>query len=142
MRSNVFSRAMASKLFHAVVGFGIALGGAAACVSASDPGAPSLMTGDSGTTTSTEADAAARDGAADVGADAFCDVAWPTTKGSVPVVPECVDPEGDCADAGAPTQCAKSVDGGGCDHDQTYFSVCKAGTWECAPGRTPIAQCP
>ena len=112
---------MASRLFQAVVGVGIAMGGAlAACGDVTSEETPEAAdaapangdakakadgtTHDDGgapdavviVTDAAPAVDAAIDAPKDVILDAFCDAPWPTTKGSPPV-PACVDPLGECA---------------------------------------------
>lgn len=111
---------MSSKLFHTIVAVGITLG-AAACA-ASEPQTSS----DENAIT-----AAADNAGADKGAivNAFCDAAWPTTKGGTarPLhsTPACVDPTNACANAGDPFPCAEPQNFG-CN-----VSVCVEGAWQC-----------
>ena len=128
---------MASKLFRAVVGFGISLGAAsAACVggagsieaSAADTTTPPGNTWDpppgsnweapgsnsespnSPASGDARADAdAAADAPKDAMLDAFCDAAWPTTKGN-PGGPTCGAVDG-CGDAGPAPHCYKLASG-------------------------------
>jgi len=78
---------MASKLFHAVVGFGIALGSTTVGCAA-----PS---GDETSTTE-----AAQVAAPAPVKDRFCEVAWPTTKGGPrpEQAQDCIDPDRTCGD--------------------------------------------
>jgi hypothetical protein len=150
---------MASKLFRAVVGFGIALGAAsAACFGASSDEAQTTTEGtDASASTPTNSasstssggqpdptpDAAITDARVDApkdaGVDAFCDAAWPTTKGN-PQPPACVDPNGECAEAGAPEHCYALADGG-CNLGKMTFPYCVNGDWQCQPGTTNAAGC-
>lgn len=157
---------MASKLFRAVVGFGISLGAAsAACMGAVDevattndggasrdgaasstspPPAPSPPPSTDDGAAAVPADAGvdvALDAPKDVGPDAFCDAAWPTTKGN-PGPPKCVDPDGACADAGHPTYCWKDDGTGACDFGQSYAPFCVGKQWECQSGTIPSEKCP
>ena len=149
---------MASKLFRAVVGFGIGLGAAsAACFgAASDATDTTTADSDASTTNSSSSSASSSgdpsptpDGAPavdagvdapkDVGIDAFCDAAWPTTKGN-PQPPSCVDPNGECVDAGTPEHCYVVADGG-CDFAKMVFPYCANKDWQCQPGTTNSAGC-
>lgn len=166
---------MASKLFRAVVGFGIGLGAtSAACFGATDDGgivgsaaeaeaAPDGSTSttvpsppSSGSSTAPDPDPgptandaapdvkvvtdAGVDAPKDVGADAFCDVAWPTTKGGK--LPACSDPTGECADAGHPSACVSRDDAGACDWSSgTYAPICVNAEWRCGAGRVRGDQC-
>jgi hypothetical protein len=162
---------MASKLFRAVVGFGIGLGAtSAACFGSTEGGiagtaaetvpdgsTSSAVPSPSSTGTATPdeevpqaskdatADAKATDAAVDapkdVGVDAFCDAAWPTTKGN-PGPPKCVDPNGECADAGNPDLCVEVDDAGACNFSSTTTApFCVNKEWRCQPGTKSIAQC-
>jgi hypothetical protein len=114
---------MASKLFRAVVSAGISLGTSAAACSLDAPGAPG--------------DAIA----SDAGADAFCDAAWPTTKAH-PIPTSCIDPNGECADAGGPHFCLRPAGDGGCDLSQAFMPSCASGAWQCRSGTYPLGACP
>lgn len=161
---------MASKLFRAVVGFGIGLGAAsAACFGATDGGvaggafddgtdastsSTSPSGSSSGTTTqvpptNTTNDAApdgtvvdaGLDAPKDVGPDAFCEAPWPTTKASPPP-PKCIDPNGECAEAGAlQITCVVEYPDGGCDTTKAWMGQCVAGEWRCAPGKVEWETC-
>lgn len=156
---------MASKLFRAVVGAGIAFGAAsAACFGAVDEVATASDGGEApdGAAPSTRPPPAppstgpADDGGApvvhdasvdvgldaprDAGPDAFCDAAWPTTKGN-PGPPACVDPNGECADAGSPTYCWKDDGTGACDFGQSLAPFCVGVQWQCQSGTIPAADC-
>jgi hypothetical protein len=163
---------MASKLFRAVVGFGIGLGATtAACFGATDAGivgttaenvpdgSTSKVPAPSSSTSSTDpgptstpppkdassdvhvhvADAAA-DAPKDVGADAFCDAAWPTTKGN-PKPPACTDPNNECVDAGAPGYCVPVSDAGTCEWGDTYAPFCVNKEWRCQSGTIDWGSC-
>jgi len=159
---------MASKLFRAVVGFGISLGAtSAACFGATDDGG--VVGGDAGPSPSasstsrprqpqppppdddpeeTDDDAgpivtkdAGLDAPKDVGADAFCDNAWPTTKGSAGP-PKCVDPNDECADAGPMERCYELGDGGVCTFWPQYAPWCVSGEWQCKGGQMHYEDCP
>jgi hypothetical protein len=154
---------MSSRLFRAVVGVGIALGTvSAACLGVvGDPadgadastGAPGteLPRTEAGSTAETargkDVDAAA-DAPADapkdvVILDAFCDAAWPTTKGSVPSAPTC-GPVADCAEAGSAPYCARisTTSPVTCDpHPPVEVAWCVAGHWQCSGNGVPQEQC-
>lgn len=150
---------MASKLFHAVVGFGISLGAATVgCLGAISDSAetggdatrspPSNTDGDTATSPPpTTGDARAVEAAVDAGRDAivdaaFCDAAWPTTKGSAADPRSCVDPKGECAEAGWPTACYKLAPDGTCDFDNAFATTCSAGQWQpCPSGSSPAGEC-
>jgi hypothetical protein len=164
---------MASKLFRAVVGFGIGLGAtSAACFGATEGGivgttAEAVPDGStsavpspssSGTTTAdpgpgpapTPNDAsfdvtvvadAGVDAPKDVGADAFCDAAWPTTKGN-PKPPACTDPNDECVDAGSPGYCVPVGDAGTCEWSGTFAPFCVNQEWRCQPGTIDWGSCP
>ena len=163
---------MASKLFRAVVGFGIGLGAtSAACFGATDggtlggaadvvpdgststtvPSPPGTSTTDPDPDPGSRSDDASADvkvvadagvdAPKDVGADAFCDAAWPTTKGN-PKPPACTDPNGECADAGHPDFCIDLDDAGACNWvSQTTAPFCVNAEWRCLPGTTSISTC-
>lgn len=165
---------MASKLFRAVVGFGIGLGlTSAACLGATEGGivgstaenvpdgspetnSSSSSSGSSTTNPDPDAVSPAKDASPDatvvvdsgidapkdVGADAFCDAAWPTTKGN-PKPPSCVDPNGDCVDAGAPMRCVPMDDAGACDFGafNTYAPFCVNKEWRCQSGTVDWGTC-
>lgn len=160
---------MASKLFRAVVGFGIGLGATtAACFGATDggivgttaesvpDGSTSTVPPSSGTSTtepdpgptSTSNDAspdvkavadAGVDAPKDVGADAFCDAAWPTTKGN-PKPPACTDPNNECSDAGPPHYCVPVDDAGACGFTTTA-PFCVNKEWRCQSGTIDWGTC-
>lgn len=159
---------MASKLFRAVVGFGIGLGAAsAACFGATDgtsettsddkdasttvptPSStgttdhdPTPPANDASPDVTVVADAGV-DAPKDVGVDAFCDAAWPTTKGN-PGPPKCTDPNGECTDAGHPDHCYPVTDAGACDWSSfgaTTAPFCVNKEWRCGPGTKAMAEC-
>jgi hypothetical protein len=168
---------MASKLWSAVVGVGISLGGTGGCsgkaVSEGDapaddegnpndvgaggasstpkpPGVGAVTSGGSGPNDAgaprTDGGSAGHAGSAgdaasatDAGIDPFCDAAWPTTKGN-PGPPECVDPMGECADAGFPTYCAEHLGTYLCSGN-TSAPFCVDATWQCPSGTLPIGEC-
>jgi hypothetical protein len=73
--------------------------------------------------------------------DAFCDAAWPTTKGSPPL-PACINPNKECKDEEV-FPCAPVIDDKTCQGDSTKWtaSVCVNKTWTCAPGRRAERDC-
>ena len=154
---------MASKLFHAVVGFGISLG--AATVGCLGAISDSPETADAATTPPTPTgsspsdpsnpsfdgapafDATASDGGADAGRDAivdaaFCDAAWPTTKGSPADPRPCVDPKRECAEAGWPIACYVATPAGTCDFSTSFATQCVGGKWQpCPNGSIKSEEC-
>lgn len=152
---------MASRLFRAVVGVGISFGAAsAACFGAVDdvkPGSDAGASPDAAVSSTTappsppsstgsgdDADVPPSDAAADApkdaGPDAFCDAAWPTTKGN-PGPPACIDPNGECADAGLPTYCWQDDGDGGCSFGGSFAPFCVGGQWRCQAGTIPAGDC-
>lgn len=158
---------MTSKLFHAVVGFGISLGAATVgCLgaisdspettdAATTPTTPPTPNGSSSTSdpppTSFDGapvlDATLGDGGADTGRDAivdaaFCDAAWPTTKGSPADPLPCVDPKGECAEAGWPIACYVATPAGTCDFSTSFATQCVGGQWQpCPNGSIKSEEC-
>ena len=159
---------MSTKLFRAVVGLGISIGSAvAACDGAIDaaplagdaaangdastsPDAPATSDGAAADVqaadvdTTDVADGGDLDVAADAIADAFCDFTWPTTKGSSPILPNCIDPTGVCWDSGMPIRCMNALGSHQCDIATSGIaSSCRvdAGGWACPAGTVPMDQC-
>jgi hypothetical protein len=157
---------MASRLFRAVVGVGIALGtSGVACFGAADdpavstdassPEASSTSGRDSASSTEdaaldvdVRADAGADaaldapvDAPKDVILDAFCDASWPTTKGN-PGGPTCGEIT-DCADAGPSLRCINTVSPPAtCEATATLVPVwCVASQWQCSEGAIPQDEC-
>lgn len=156
---------MTSKLFRAIVGFGISLGTAsAACLGAVDtlpeggsptgsgatepaeapdgqgPGARDGGTHEGGGNTQSDARADVADAPHDVVLDAFCDAAWPTTKGN-PGGPTC-GPIHDCIDAGPAPHCWQAVDAITCNSSAPGVPAwCVGGTWHCSTGALPNEAC-
>jgi hypothetical protein len=157
-----------SKLQRALVGVGMALGGAApACLGRTavagdfpSPGEPDGVTeptlADSGSDASdasdvtdasdaTDAsDGAAMDAASDALIDPFCDVSWPPTKGnefSGPVA--CVDPLRECSNEPLPYRCIRLLEPYVCDLTETRVGplYCIGGAWRCPPGTDDGARC-
>jgi hypothetical protein len=145
---------MASRLFHTIVGVGISLS-AAACSSApaEEPIAhddSSYLSGTPSTpaptapTTSTPPKPPCTDAGTPTGPDwdAFCDATWPTTKGGVIPVAECIDPKHECKDKGDPFECATPGKApGACAAFDQFLSVCAEKTWQCKPGRINTKDC-
>ena len=152
---------MTSRLFHAIVGFGIALGASGvACLGAvsdppaidgaetppapTSPGAPPMTTVDGApardagidSTLGPDADAAA-DAPRDAILDAFCDAAWPTTKGNPG--PTC-GPIAECAEAGPTPQCHPLTAPLTCETRMVPV-WCVAGKWECSTGSVVVNAC-
>jgi hypothetical protein len=149
----------ASKLFHAIVAIGVSLGTACAGKVGADlsadektdpPKQDDAHAGHDASVADTQAQEtstadvvadAIKDVAADVPWDAWCDAAWPTTKGSPPL-PTCIDPKTECKqDEVFP--CAVALDAKTCDQDHTTqtASVCVNGKWTCKPGRRAVQEC-
>jgi hypothetical protein len=138
---------MRSKLYRSVIGVGLSLGGATAAVGCSGESSDG-STADpatNGTGGGAGVGGGPTDGGSDAPVDAFCDTAWPTTKGNPPPPPSCEE-QAECANV--------TVDGGhrrwlGCrplfaEHvcDFTWVtSVCEDGAWTCPPDSTPEGTC-
>jgi hypothetical protein len=172
---------MASRLFRAIVGFGISLGTTAACSGETlsafdDADASDAPTGHEPSkgekpTASADAQATEHDGgvkvtAKDAGAkdatvgdvvvaldaealdvqvldapiDAFCDAAWPTTKGS-PGFPSCVDPTGACSAKAFPRRCYAPTAPHVCAAIVGYATLCVGDTWQCPDGTVEATEC-
>ncbi|MBS2020605.1 MAG: hypothetical protein JST00_47565 [Deltaproteobacteria bacterium] len=147
---------MTSRLFRAVVGIGISLGAtSAACLGklTDDDPPPGALTPPLGTAPppTSSAPAPTSTGAVeppdaaphlphDAGIDAFCDAAWPTTKGTP--IPTC-GPIDDCADAGLRPSCYEVVAPGSCRRPDGRLQPvwCVSGTWQCGPGKIPSSDC-
>ena len=125
---------MASKLFHTLVGFGIALGTAVACGGTSSPEG-------SGDDAGAGSSAQPADAGTDAPPDAFCDASWPTTKGQQGPPLHCVDPLGECAHLGLPPRCATLTGPWLCSLIR-HAAFCVEGEWSCEPGgRVPTTEC-
>ncbi len=136
---------MASKLFHAVVGFGISLGAMSVGCSASS-GEESART---------EAAQTESAGGAQVDAgttDRFCEVAWPTTKGGPrpQQAMECIDPQRECRPYPGTLfdyeECRFETADGRCDFERgAVWMFCKAGAdghdWACPSHTIVQSQC-
>lgn len=142
---------MASRLFHAVVGVGIALAtSSAACLGVVDeqpardeateaytpstPAPPNAAPGTygAGTTDASDGGAATSDAPFDAPFDAFCDAAWPTTKGNTGG-PTCGAVEA-CAEAGPAPRCFQVISGATCDPAQAVAVWCVGAAWQCPAG--------
>jgi hypothetical protein len=120
---------MDSKLFHSIIAVGIQLG---------------IATGCGGSTQSSSSGTVDVDGStADAGADAvaigqaFCDVPWPTTKGTAgQAAPACANEAKACTDADMHVQGACiAVGADACvDYSKQLYPNCRAGKWVCKPG--------
>lgn len=123
---------MPSKLFHAVVGLGftMASAAAAACVG-------SELSADG-----VDSDGGAGDAPKDVILHAFCDAAWPTTKGN-PGGPTC-GAVGECGGAGPAPHCYRVVDPTAMKCEQNTPEVpawCIDRAWRCSTGSLPATEC-
>jgi hypothetical protein len=130
---------MASKLFHAVVGFGIALG--AMSVGCSAPAADETGTSE-----------AAQVAAPTPEKDRFCEVAWPTTKGGPRPDYACIDPKEECGTYPGELffypQCVHvDATSGACDFERgNVWMFCKETSqacheWTCPAGTVPQSTC-
>ena len=114
---------MTSKLFHSLVGVGMALGAGSACSATVDHAEPAAATAEPLTQP-----------------EAFCDRPWPTTKGNpAPLV--CTQPSPECAKAGRPQLCFEAETPGACDWSKGHAAVCVGGRWQCPSGTTPRDAC-
>lgn len=155
---------MQSRLFHAIVVAGVALGASlsgcssvvaeglgdssAAAVdvaNATDAAAPDTSAVPDASRDVTVDVVAPRDvrpiatdARPDIVADAFCDNTWPTTKGNMGP-PACVDPTGACA-AAEPGRCAMAVSSNSCT-GPLFATRCVNGAWQCDPGQILTAMC-
>jgi len=154
-----------SKLFHTIVGVGIAVGAAACASSSSSSGSTdraaqddsAYLTDKNAPSTSSSSGAPSTPSTPspppppcdDAGAtkgpdwDAFCDATWPTTKGGVLPLAECIDPKHECKDEGEPFECAKpsTKTPGACEAFDVTLTVCAEKTWQCKPGRILADKC-
>lgn len=143
---------MASKLYHAIVGAGLVMGqGLAACggetigeASLAPDVGPEAASPPVSVPGPTQPDAALPrplDAARDVVLDAFCDAAWPTTKGS-PRPSSCIDPSGACASQGPPSRCYPSPGPLQCeDTHHPTAQLCESGAWVCPTGTIKDRDC-
>lgn len=143
---------MTSKLFHTVVGVGIALG-AMTVGCAADPSTDSSSSAAADTTTSTDQTQPA-DGKTGNDQDRYCTGAWPTTKrgGQVAKAQSCIDPKNECGayPGGAVFSwdfCAKADAQNVCSDDEKtdVWKICKdtgAGPqWQCPTGFIETKSC-
>lgn len=130
---------MASRLFHTIVGVGISLS-AVACSSAP---AQEPVAHDDSSYLSEKPSPPCTDAGTPTGPDwdAFCDATWPTTKGGVLPLAECIDPKHECKDKGEPFDCAKPGKAPGSCQAGAFLSVCADETWQCKPGRINAKEC-
>jgi hypothetical protein len=144
-----------SRLFHTIVVVGINLGASAGCGGlASGPGdAPANASSSSGGSSSGAAAPTGDAAPPDAVAAAFCDVAWPTTKGNNTVLttplPPCIDPGNACKEVRIDTvgPCLP-VQADGClvAPATFYYPNCRGGAWVCPPptassNATPAGTC-
>jgi hypothetical protein len=148
---------MLSRLFHTIVGVGISLA-ASACGGAIESAAPNERDASTPPTDAAVAfdagvdaslDVSVKDAARDVIEHAFCDAAWPTTKGQ-PRRPACTNPKNECATTTqGPDVGDGSVTTGWCfdllgpNHcgGRPQWDHCVSGQWVCAPGSIGQAGC-
>lgn len=137
---------MTSRLFHTVVGVGLALGAMTAGCAAEQ--APDVAT-DTAQVSSYES--------APATADRFCEVPWPTTKGSRPPTLEeatlCSDPVDACGEyptgaEGWMDSCVKTFTPGDpttCGFLDEYLLFCKgtgkSSEWACPAGTIRATEC-
>ncbi len=136
---------MASKLFHTVVGFGIALGaaslGCSAEATSTDSTDESALTEPASKPAETTPPCHADAGDAGPDWSAFCDATWPTTKGGVQPFPACVDPNNEC-NRSEVFDCAIALADGACKADgRATLAVCAEAKWQCKPGRVRTEDC-
>lgn len=124
-------------LFHTIVVVGVNLGASVGC---------------GGRVTSEDvASGPTEDASPDAIAAAFCDVAWPPTKGNTAVLsaplPACIDPIAACGGTRIDTvgPCLV-VEPDGCGMDGLRYPNCRTGGWVCPPGslsskETPEGRC-
>lgn len=110
---------MSSKLLHAIVGAGIALGAGGACMSSPDGIDPSP--------------------------DAFCDTTWPVTKGGGEeeehYFPACLDPTGECRAYESEVACIRSLGMYSCE-GAIIAATCVDAAWACPEGWKRVDECP
>lgn len=111
---------MTSKLLHAIVGLGIAVGAGTGC---------------GGSSQSPKDEANGPDTSK---FDPFCDSTWPTTKGN-PGPPACVDPMNEC-DIGTRLTCYESPGPMRCDGER-HSAFCIDGKWMCHPDTINALDC-
>jgi hypothetical protein len=108
---------MSSKLLHAIVGAGIALGSSGACMSSPT-------------------------GLEDPSPDAFCDTSWPTTKGGeVHTFPACLDPTGECRAQGPEVACIRTFGSFSCE-GAIVAATCVDAAWTCPDDWQLVDDCP
>jgi len=142
---------MRSKLFRAVVGVGLSLGGSGAGCSGNstsdddgsggDPNGTGGKAGSGGTAGDPHAGTAGLP--TDAGTDAFCDAAWPTTKGNPAPPPSCEE-QAECGgppDAGFGfLRCRPKLDEHLCDY-LLVTSECENGVWQCPADAMVDSEC-
>lgn len=108
---------MSSKLLHAIVGAGIALGSGGACMRSSD-------------------------GLDEPTPDAFCDTSWPVTKGGeVHTFPVCLDPTGECRAQEPEVACIRGFGSYSCE-GAIVAATCLEAAWKCPDGWQRLDECP
>jgi len=136
---------MRSKLFRAVVGVGLSLGGAGAGCSGSSTDDDEADANGTGGTAGTGGGAGAGTAGipSDAGTDAFCDSAWPTTKGNPAMPPSCEEQ----AECGGPPdsgfgwlRCRPKLDEHLCEY-VLVTSECENGTWQCPADAMVDTEC-
>jgi hypothetical protein len=122
-------------------GGGGAIGGDRA--SGGDGGAADPVAGAGGSSSGTSGAGGITDAGTDAPTDAFCDMAWPTTKGNPAPPPTCEDQAacgGPADDAAFPRwlQCRARLGDLQCDFTHVT-SICRDGEWTCPPdGILPV----
>ncbi len=115
-------RSAGPRLFHTIVVVGVNLGANVGCGGQIAPAE-----------VATDADAGREAIAA-----AFCDVAWPTTKGNKPI-PACIDPSAACtAERVISFGPCVEVRADGCLAGEFRYPNCRDGAWVCPPRSFPV----
>jgi hypothetical protein len=125
---------MNSKLFHTIVGVGIALG----AISMTGCAEPADETSTSGSELQTGDKPATEQGPS---RDAFDDNCWPTTKGSPPCLPPPIDPDAACRPLGEPFRCVVASSPTSCQVSSIQSARCIDEEWKCASGQIPLNSC-
>ncbi|MBX3228671.1 MAG: hypothetical protein KIT84_08465 [Labilithrix sp.] len=144
---------MTSRLFHTVVGVGLALGAMSMGCAAEQ--APDAATDTAQVTSYEPATEPVTEPAAQP--DRFCEVPWPTTKGSPQPTPAqaqlCIDPQRECGSYPAqpggwnescvPTEVAGDVTT--CQFTNEFWLFCKdtgaSHEWSCPSGTIKVSEC-
>lgn len=134
MASSNDPRPFRPRLFHTIVVVGVNLGASVGCGGQLTP-----------EDVTTEADASP-----DAIAAAFCDVAWPTTKGNNTVLstplPACIDPTACAAEPIDTVGPCLEIEADACGVGGFRYPNCRAGAWVCPPRTlsskaTPVGKC-